>query len=1160
MGGFATGNGHNFALFRYDSVGVLDPTFGTGGLVKAPIGSGASTSNALALQSDGKILLAGYSFNGTKNHFALARYTAAGVLDTTFNGTGGIVTTSFGPNTTDEATCMAVQPDGHIVVGGWSNSATTFSTAVARYVGGSQPLLFSQGATDITHYTATIGGATNPTTGLTSAWLEWGTTTAYGNSSTEQNLGSGTATVSISASLTGLTPNTVYHYRMAGRNAQSTVYSADATFTTVPLSSNANLSSLALSIGTLSPTFDAATLNYTATVANYVSTVTVTPTKSDSEAAITVNGIANASGVASAALPLNVGSNTINIVVTAADGTLRTYQIVVTRAATTFRFTLDGDTFNEDAPFSVEVTRGGDASGAASVTVQGVDGTAVAGTDFNAVNTTLNFAATETSKSVTITPINRNGTAGRRQFQLILVQPSADTSVVAPSTFNGYLDSVGILSFDQTVYNAHQGDGDAVLFISRSGGTAPCEVWVSFTNGEPQTTVNPPLEIGALGVDYDQPVQKVNILPSSNGRSVYVNLLRRTGAQPNRHFSAALSAVSNHGTLGLAACDVRILATDTTKPTLSINTPAASAKILSVDVLHIAGIAQDKNGIDRVEVSLNGAAFVPASLSSGSNTATGATVLFNADLPCPEGVNSLIARTYDLQGNPLQTATRSFTFNKAALLEVTRTVPTPVANTPDVVGTVGAVGTTLPTNANLNPQQVLVKLGTRITLKPTAKPGYLFQSWSSNSMDSFSVNASTGEATVTVNHEFKITSHWIVNPYLSGAGSYSGLVVAQSGTTPSNATDGLFSATLTSTGTFTGSLFMDGGVHAISGLFDADGKSFFGATRTATLLIDRHTLNKTNLVLDLLYDSSNPQTPITGSVSEASPGNRASTLSASKALHSATLPVPPALLTSSTTGAYSLALQHRAQSPSVTTSTYPQGDGYATATLSKTGGLTLSGVLADGTAFSASTFLISGEQAPVFAQLITPGAAATVKSGSIGGMWTFSDQPKDTDVTSTGLVWYRPTVTATTNLATKLYTQGWPSGITVNAIGARYVSTITPATALGLPAKDLVNGNARLVLTDGKLTNPITYTKFNLVGSVVTKIPATDPTYNVTITTTGTFSGTFTPSWANPSPALPGFKGVLLQKGGLAAGYGYFLSNALNDNQPESGSVLLDAR
>jgi len=100
-------------------------------------------------------------------------------------------------------------------------------------------------------------------------------------------------------------------------------------------SSNANLSSLALSLGTLSPVFAAGTTTYTASVSNATISLTVTPATADATATITINGTTVNSGAASSAITLNVGANTLTTVVTAQDGTLKTYTVTITRAAST---------------------------------------------------------------------------------------------------------------------------------------------------------------------------------------------------------------------------------------------------------------------------------------------------------------------------------------------------------------------------------------------------------------------------------------------------------------------------------------------------------------------------------------------------------------------------------------------------------------------------------------------------------------------------------------------------------------------------------------------------------------------------------------------------------------------------------------------------------
>jgi gliding motility-associated-like protein len=99
-------------------------------------------------------------------------------------------------------------------------------------------------------------------------------------------------------------------------------------------SSNASLATFKISRGTLTPAFSSTTTSYTASVVNGVTSMTVTPTAAASTATITVDGEAVASGSASGAISLSVGSNTITTVVTAPDhSTTETYTLVVTRAS-----------------------------------------------------------------------------------------------------------------------------------------------------------------------------------------------------------------------------------------------------------------------------------------------------------------------------------------------------------------------------------------------------------------------------------------------------------------------------------------------------------------------------------------------------------------------------------------------------------------------------------------------------------------------------------------------------------------------------------------------------------------------------------------------------------------------------------------------------------
>ncbi len=126
-----TFNGNHFLLIRYNTNGSLDTSFGNGGIVKTAIGVYAN-AKSLAIESDGTIVVAGETFNGSSRDFALARYDKNGLLDSTF-GNGGIVTKDFNGRT-DQATSVKIQSDGKIVVAGKTSTAqTSIDFVLIRY-------------------------------------------------------------------------------------------------------------------------------------------------------------------------------------------------------------------------------------------------------------------------------------------------------------------------------------------------------------------------------------------------------------------------------------------------------------------------------------------------------------------------------------------------------------------------------------------------------------------------------------------------------------------------------------------------------------------------------------------------------------------------------------------------------------------------------------------------------------------------------------------------------------------------------------------------------------------------------------------------------------------------------------------------------------------
>jgi uncharacterized delta-60 repeat protein len=125
------GSGYDFALSRYHSNGTLDATFSFDGTVTTDIFAGREDyAFSVALQADGKILVAGKSYNGVSYDFALVRYKADGTVDSNFaiaEGYNGKITTNISGD--DGAFSIAVQSDGKIVVAGYSNG----NFAVVRY-------------------------------------------------------------------------------------------------------------------------------------------------------------------------------------------------------------------------------------------------------------------------------------------------------------------------------------------------------------------------------------------------------------------------------------------------------------------------------------------------------------------------------------------------------------------------------------------------------------------------------------------------------------------------------------------------------------------------------------------------------------------------------------------------------------------------------------------------------------------------------------------------------------------------------------------------------------------------------------------------------------------------------------------------------------------
>jgi len=116
--------------------GDLDPTFGTGGMVMTDLNHSTDIANAVALQSDGKLVVVGQTYKDndySDEDFVVTRYNTNGTLDNTF-GSRGRVRTDF-PGLAAVPSSVVIQPDGKIVVAGGAFPLFTFAGnfEVVRY-------------------------------------------------------------------------------------------------------------------------------------------------------------------------------------------------------------------------------------------------------------------------------------------------------------------------------------------------------------------------------------------------------------------------------------------------------------------------------------------------------------------------------------------------------------------------------------------------------------------------------------------------------------------------------------------------------------------------------------------------------------------------------------------------------------------------------------------------------------------------------------------------------------------------------------------------------------------------------------------------------------------------------------------------------------------
>jgi hypothetical protein len=419
--------------------------------------------------------------------------------------------------------------------------------------------------------------------------------------------------------------------------------------------------------------------------------------------------------------------------------------------------------------------------------------------------------------------------------------------------------------------------------------------------------------------------------------------------------------------------------------------------------------------------------------------------------------------------------------SRVATLTVTN--PTVWTMTVQIVGN----GTVSP---NYNRQALTI--GRNYAMTATPGSGYAFSKWTGG------IYSTAPALAFVMQRALVLQANFVPSPFLPFTGIYNGLFYDTNGL--GQLSSGCITLNLASPGSFSGSLQIGKSKWALAGYFDVNGN--------ATTTVNRGVMVPLTVALQL--DLSGNSNQLTGTVT-ASDNSWTAELTAVLAgkFNVDDDPCPAA-------GTYSLLIPG---TPGATQS--PAGDGYGNVQVTTAGNVTLSGVLADGTAVTQSGMLSPSGQWALYAPLY-------VGRGYLLGWLTFTNAPEG-DIAG-WLGWFRPV-----QPSSALYTLGF--SVMTEAVGSRYTKPPTGTRVL-----DFTNG--MVVLRDGNLSESFT----NQV-SLNTNNTVVNLSSNGLQLTLNVVNGLFSGKAQDPATgAYQSFKGIVLQKQNAAGGF--FL------NQYQSGEVF----
>ncbi len=860
------------------------------------------------------------------------------------------------------------------------------------------------------------------------------------------------------------------------------------------VAANADLASLTSSIGTLEPT-DA---GFVCNVPSGTTFISFTPTAAHAGSIIRVNDVVVPSGTESDVIALNPGGTVVNILVRAEDLiTTRAYTVLVNVLSET-NADLAGISFNTGgliSPFNPASTSyfASFPGSASSILVTPIASSPTASITVNGSAVASGSASAPITFSSGLLPI-------------IIVVTAADGTTTKSYTITPMFPNEGQLALASNVFTVLSGSSatTADIVVKRIGsfsGTIGCGL--NTANGS------------ATAPDHYTAQTGTRITMTHNVSQQHVLIpIPANATTTTKSFTVSLFNTGEVGSNLVTPTTATVIilppsaATDTVKPVAAISLPANNASIVDTTPVTIMGTATDNIGVVKVQVSVNNGSFADAALTIPGGTTTGYAINVQ---PQP-GVNNIVVRALDFKGNASTFATRSFTHLRTLAVSI---------NGPVNSGTLS--NGFVPTSGR--------QVGKSYSITATPKPGFVFDGWTANSTIGTGITTATAELPTLaffMQPNLTLSAKFIANPFTAAVtGDFSGLIMPSTsqpagGTVATNTTVGFCSAKITTTGSMTGVMKIDGLTLPFTAQCDNTGVVRFAPARATTLTLQRP--GKSSLTLALKLDLTGLTKQLNGTLTDNFRGNRVaeSIITANRHAYNSTAASVPSQYVKS----YTARLKSRtSQGAGFTSQDYPQGDGYLTINVKADGTVVMSGKLADDTTITSVANLSQSNQWPIYQALYTD-------KGSVAATAQLDDTQSDTDATAMDMMWFRPAQNS------QWYPYGWDEGILVDMLASKY--TPPPAAVFtGLAAIHPTLGNTNLTFTKGLLTSTLTKYVNLTSANVFTKAPTTDSSFTFMPTFgTGVLNGTFTHS----DGTKPKWQGVLMQKGANKGGHGYFMT------------------